>query len=88
MIKRVLTFAAAAAFAVAVASVPLSVPTSPAFAQAAKPAAAPKATLSFRDRLKRCSAEWKALKTAGNTQGQTWPRFWSACNKRLKTQAA
>jgi hypothetical protein len=39
---------------------------------------------AMRERQKKCGAEWKEAKAAGKTQGQTWPKFWSACNKRLK----
>jgi hypothetical protein len=32
-----------------------------------------------------CGNQWKADKAAGKiTPGQTWPQYWSACNKRLK----
>lgn len=64
---------------------------------AAKPAAAkpdktakPKKELSpgqaaMRERQKKCGAEWRDAKAAGKVQkGQTWPKFWSDCNKRLK----
>jgi hypothetical protein len=38
-----------------------------------------------RDRMKRCGAEWRADKAAGKAPaGQTWPKYWSACNARLK----
>jgi hypothetical protein len=38
-----------------------------------------------RERQKKCGEEWKAAKAAGKTQkGMTWPKYWSACNKRLK----
>lgn len=39
---------------------------------------------AMHERQKKCGAEWKEAKAAGKTQGQTWPKFWSACNKRLK----
>ena len=44
--------------------------------------------LATRDRQKKCGAEWKEAK-AGNKieKGTTWPKFWSACNKRLKSAA-
>jgi hypothetical protein len=43
------------------------------------------AQAAMRDRQKKCGAEWKAAKAAGKIQkGQTWPQYWSACNKRLK----
>jgi hypothetical protein len=35
-------------------------------------------------RMKSCAADWKAAKAAGQVPaGQTWPKYWSACNKRL-----
>jgi hypothetical protein len=38
-----------------------------------------------RERQKKCGAEWQAAKASGKVQkGMTWPKFWSACNKRLK----
>ncbi len=38
-----------------------------------------------RERQTKCGAEWKASKAAGKVQkGMTWPKYWSACNKRLK----
>jgi hypothetical protein len=59
-----------------------------------KPAAKklPKAKMSriesraaLNARLKACGAEWYAAKNAGKLPaGTKWPRFWSACNKRLK----
>lgn len=52
-------------------------------------ATAPKAPsagqLAARDREKKCGAMWKADKAAGKTAGQTWPKYWSACNARLKS---
>jgi hypothetical protein len=41
--------------------------------------------IAFRERQKKCSAEWKEAKAKGTTGGLKWPQFWSACNKRLKT---
>lgn len=41
--------------------------------------------MAERDRMKRCGAEWRADKAAGKVPaGQTWPKYWSACNARLK----
>jgi hypothetical protein len=38
-----------------------------------------------RERQKKCAAEWKEAKAASKIEtGTTWPKFWSACNKRLK----
>jgi len=39
---------------------------------------------AFLEREKKCSAEWKEAKAAGKNKGTTWPKFLSACNKRLK----
>ena len=39
----------------------------------------------MRERQKKCGAEWKEAKAAGKVdKGVTWPKYWSACNKRLK----
>jgi len=41
-----------------------------------------------RERQKQCGAEWKAARAAGTVEkGQTWPKYWSACNTRLKAKA-
>jgi hypothetical protein len=41
--------------------------------------------LAARQRQKKCAAEWKEAKAAKKIEnGTTWPKFWSACNKRLK----
>ena len=43
--------------------------------------------LAARERQAKCSAEWKAAKAAGKLEaGVKWPKFWSACNARLKGQ--
>lgn len=40
---------------------------------------------AFLERQKKCAAEWKEAKAAGKVEkGATWPKFLSACNKRLK----
>jgi len=37
------------------------------------------------ERQRACGAEWKADKDAGKVAaGMTWPKYWSACNKRKK----
>jgi hypothetical protein len=64
----------------------------PAGAATEEPAAKAKRPLSAgqlaaRERQKKCAAEWKVAKAGGKTEGQTWPKFWSACNTRLKAQA-
>jgi hypothetical protein len=41
--------------------------------------------LAAHERLKKCGAEWKEAKAAGKIEnGMKWPKYWSACNKRLK----
>ena len=41
--------------------------------------------LAARKRMKQCGAEWRAAKKAGKIEkGTTWPKYWSACNKRLR----
>jgi|SRR5581483_4515075 len=81
------------------AAAPATAPAKPAAAPAAapaKPAAAPAAgaepagkpgreAMIARERA--CGADWKAAKAAGQIpQGQTWPKYWSECNKRKKAQ--
>ena len=53
----------------------------------AKPKKEPSAgQLAARERQKKCGAEWKEAKAANKVEkGTTWPKFWSACNKRLKS---
>jgi len=44
--------------------------------------------LATRERQKKCGAEWKGAKASNKIEkGTTWPKFWSACNKRLKSAA-
>jgi len=35
-------------------------------------------------RQKQCGSEWRANKATLKAQYGTWPKYWSACNKRLK----
>ena len=42
--------------------------------------------LAVRERQKQCGTEWKEAKAAGKTKGTTWPKYWSACNTRLKAK--
>ena len=83
----------AAMLAAGLIASPLSLQS--ASAQSATPAAAAKPAkpkkpptagqLAAQERAKKCGAEWKAAKAAGKTEkGETWPKYWSACNKRLK----
>jgi len=47
------------------------------------------AQLAARERRVKCGAEWRAAKEKGAVdEGATWPKYWSACNKRLKDQGA
>jgi hypothetical protein len=42
-----------------------------------------------RERQKKCAAEWKSAKADGKVEsGMKWPKFWSACNARLKGNSA
>jgi hypothetical protein len=44
--------------------------------------------VAARERQKKCAAEWKEAKATGKTaKEETWPKFWSDCNKRLKAAA-
>jgi hypothetical protein len=95
MKKKVLS----AVLAAALIAAPLFVHS--AAAQTAAPVAAPAAipakkgtaktsaaVTEMRDRQKKCGAEWKEAKAAGKVEkGTTWPKYWSACNKRLKEAA-
>lgn len=43
------------------------------------------AQLAARERMAKCSAEWKDAKAKGTVaKDAKWPQFWSACNARLK----
>ena len=85
-------FAAALAVGMITAPMPGFVSTAAAQQQASTPDknAKPKKDPSggqtaARDRQKKCGAEWKEAKAARKVEkGTTWPKYWSACNKRLK----
>ena len=88
----------AAALAAGLIAASLPIVMSSATAQSAQPAPAaapaqitkPKkpqsaAMQAMHERQKKCGAEWKEAKAAGKIEkGTTWPKYWSACNKRLK----
>jgi len=84
------TFLAATVLGIALSAAPLA--TQPTQAQQTKAEKSPKAAKPLtpgqkaaRERQKKCGEEWKAAKAAGKIQkGTTWPKYWSACNKRLK----
>jgi hypothetical protein len=41
--------------------------------------------MAARERMSKCSAEWKEAKSGGKVEpGMKWPKFWSACNARMK----
>jgi hypothetical protein len=43
---------------------------------------------SARERQRQCGQEWREAKKAGKIEkGMTWPKYWSACNTRLKGKA-
>lgn len=79
----------AAAIAAALLSAPLVInaaaaQTTTTQSKTKKPASA--GQKAMRERQKKCGAEWKEAKAAGKIEkGMTWPKYWSACNKRLKT---
>lgn len=55
-------------------------------AKKAKPSEARKAA---QERQKQCGKEWREARAAGKVEkGMTWPKYYSACNKRLKEKAA
>jgi hypothetical protein len=82
MIKRICAAVFAAAFLTLTA-------TAPVMAQAKKKGAeksqATAGQLAARERQKKCGAEWREAKAAGKIEkGMKWPKYWSACNKRLR----
>lgn len=45
--------------------------------------------LAARERMTKCSAEWKDAKAKGSlAKDAKWPKFWSECNTRLKSGKA
>ena len=39
-----------------------------------------------RERQRQCGREWREARKAGKVEkGMTWPKYWSACNTRLKS---
>jgi hypothetical protein len=43
---------------------------------------------SARERQRQCGQEWREAKKSGKVEkGMTWPKYWSACNTRLKGKA-
>jgi hypothetical protein len=78
MMNRVVNAALAAAMTLALAGAAQAVETKP----KKEPTAA---QLAARERMSKCSLEWKEAKAGGKIdKTMKWPAFWSACNKRLK----
>jgi hypothetical protein len=83
-------FAAAVAVSIITAPIPQFVSAAAAQQQASDKTAKAKkepsaGQLAARERQKKCAVEWKEAKAANKVEGTTWPKFWSACNKRLKS---
>ncbi|MBN8815600.1 MAG: hypothetical protein J0J06_09155 [Sphingomonas sp.] len=52
---------------------------------AAKPGQPTAAQSAMYARERQCGAQWRADSAAKKVPaGQTWPQYWSACNKRMK----
>jgi len=79
MTNRIMSTALAAAMALSFGM------TTDASAQS-KPKKEPTAgQMAARERMSKCSAEWKEAKAGGKVEpGTKWPKFWSACNARMK----
>jgi hypothetical protein len=80
----------AAAIAAALITAPLAITSAAAQTPVATPQSKTKppsgGQKAMRERQRTCGSEWKAAKAAGKVEkGMTWPKYWSACNKRLKT---
>jgi hypothetical protein len=45
------------------------------------------AQAAARERMTKCSVEWKDARAGGKLAKDTkWPKFWSECNTRLKSE--
>ena len=81
------TIAAVLAAGLMLAPLPMTTGSAAAQTTSAKPAKKPPSAgqQAVRERQRKCGAEWKEAKKAGKVEkGLTWPKYWSACNKRLK----
>jgi hypothetical protein len=79
--------------AVLTAALVAALSASPVLAQSKKEGATKRqpsaGQLAARERAKKCGAEWQEAKAAGKIEkGMKWPKYWSACNKRLKAAGA
>lgn len=87
MLKRAFAIILSAAFLATATTAIVVAPADRAAAEmATKEKPKDKSGMTFDERRKKCSAEWKEAKAAGKTSGLKWPKFWSDCNKRLKSQ--
>ena len=78
-------YAFLASLAVALLAGPVAPVVSPAYAEATSAKTPTPAQATANERRKKCGAEWKEAKAAGKVEkGMKWPKFYSACNKRLK----
>ncbi|PVE25182.1 hypothetical protein DC522_06510 [Microvirga sp. KLBC 81] len=78
MMNRIVSTALAATMALAIVGSAQAVETKP----KKEPTAA---QIAARERMTKCSAEWKEARAAKKIEpGMKWPKFWSACNTRLK----
>jgi hypothetical protein len=78
IMNRILTTALAAAIALAAAAPVQAAETKPKKELTA-------AQLAARERMSKCSVEWKEAKAGGKlAKDAKWPKFWSECNARLK----
>ena len=91
MLKRTLFAVLSAAFLAGATTVVLPVERAAAemvpAKEKSKKKSEDKSGMTFNERRKKCSAEWKEMKAAGKTSSLKWPKFWSDCNKRLKQGA-
>ncbi|MGZ5564384.1 MAG: hypothetical protein ACXWFY_04255 [Chthoniobacterales bacterium] len=86
-------FAAALAIGLVTAPIPQLISAAAAQQQASTPDKNAKTKkepnaeqFATRERQKKSATEWEEAKAAGKIEkGSTWPKFWSDCNKRLKS---
>jgi len=85
MYRRILAFTIAAGLMTASWPALAQSGTPPATATAKPAKGQTPGQIAARERQKKCAAEWKQAKADGKLEkGMKWPKFWSACNKRLK----
>lgn len=70
----------------ALAALALSMASAVRAAAEVKPKKEPTAAqAAARERMSKCSVEWKEAKAGGKlAKDAKWPKFWSECNTRLK----